>query len=107
MQSTTSQRTSEAGVTLVEVVFGMAIAAVLISLGFRTAMRMQSVQTTNEFRARLQTQGQRALHAIVADLSRALYRTTAGAELPYVFDNGVAVTLRRNPQRRSVSRTSG
>lgn len=83
-------RRSDSGMTVVEVVLGAALAIAVAGMATRTIGRMQDLQASNDFEARLQSQAHRAQAAIANDLRRALYQPLAGAELPYVFDDGVA-----------------
>lgn len=85
-----SIRSRRAGVSLVEVVVVASILTVLTKALIESATSMSQVTSSGNTQALLQEQGQEALRAIIADLSRSGFKDVNGKTFPHVFDDAEA-----------------
>lgn len=85
-----TRRSARAGVSLIEVVLAASILTLLARALVESATSMSRVTSSGNTQTVLQEQGEKALRAIIADLSRSGYTTVDGKLFPYVFTDGVA-----------------
>lgn len=82
---------SRAGLSLVEVVLVASILGLLAQALVEASTSMGRMTSMGSVQTVLQEGGEKALSTIIADLSKAGYRTVNGKTYPYVFDEGVAL----------------
>lgn len=78
------------GFTLIELVIGVTILAVLARMLIGTSKASSGITTAGNVQAEVLRMSERAMQTILADLRRSAYGTVDGLDYPHVFDGGVA-----------------
>lgn len=79
-----------AGFTLIEMILGVAVLAILARMVIGASSSIGSMTETGNIEARMQRESDRAMRQIMRDLRGSGYQVLNGRQYPYVFDGGVA-----------------
>lgn len=84
------KRAGRAGFTLIEMILGVAVLAVLARMLISASDSMSGLTESGNIEARIQRESDRAMGQIMEDLRMSGFETVNGRNYPYVFDGGQA-----------------